>query len=159
MMIADSTDLRILRDMVTHPRRTAVAIADRLRLSRNTVQSRLGRLEDGGAFLPFAHQVAPAALGYPLTAFMSVQVAQTELETATEALSLIPEVLEAHGTTGGADLLVRVVGIDAEDLFRIHGAMLACPGVMRIDTAISMHEVIPHRVVPLIEQRMRRGGD
>lgn len=159
MMLADSTDLRILRDMVVHPRRTAVAIATRLRLSRNTVQSRLGRLEEGGAFLPFAHQVAPAALGYPLTAFMAVQVQQPELDVIAEAFGRIPEIVEAHGTTGGADLLVRVVGVDAEDLFRIHGAMLACPGVMRIDTSISMHEIIAHRVLPLIEQGLERGGD
>ncbi|OMH24184.1 AsnC family transcriptional regulator [Tersicoccus phoenicis] len=158
MMLVDSTDLRILRDMVSHPRRTAVAIASRLRLSRNTVQTRLGRLEEGGAFLPFARLVAPAALGYPLTAFMAVQVQQPELETIAEAFERIPEIVEAHGTTGTADLLVRVVGVDAEDLFRIHRAMLACRGVERIDTSISMHEIIPYRVLPLIDQRLARGG-
>ena len=154
MLLADATDLRILRDMVAHSRRTAVAIAARLGLSRNTVQSRLARLEGGGAFLPFAHQVAPAALGHPLTAFMAVQVDQPELDAIAAAFTQIPEILEAHGTTGTADLLVRVVGVDAEDLFRIHGKMLSCPGVRRINTSLSMHEVIPHRITPLIERRL-----
>ena len=39
-------------------------------------------------------------------------------------LAGIPEILEGYGLTGSADLLLRVVALDAEDLFRINGKIL-----------------------------------
>ena len=57
----------------------------------------------------------------------------------------IPEILEGYGLTGSADLLLRVVALDAEDLFRINGKILACDGVDRTDTALAMGELIPFR--------------
>ena len=60
-------------------------------------------------------------------------------------LAGIPEILEGYGLTGSADLLLRVVALDAEDLFRINGKILACDGVDRTDTALAMGELIPFR--------------
>ena len=60
-------------------------------------------------------------------------------------LARIPEILEGYGLTGSADILLRVVASDAEDLFRINGQILACDGVDRTDTALAMAELIPLR--------------
>jgi DNA-binding Lrp family transcriptional regulator len=67
-------------------------------------------------------------------------------------LADIPEILEGYGLTGSADLLLRVVALDAEDLFRINGKILACDGVDRTDTALAMGELIPFRIQPLLER-------
>ncbi|TQE22787.1 AsnC family transcriptional regulator [Streptomyces ipomoeae] len=45
----DATDARILLALTTGPRATVVALAERLHLSRNTVQARLARMEQSGA--------------------------------------------------------------------------------------------------------------
>jgi hypothetical protein len=50
-------------------------------------------------------------------------------------------------------LLLRVVALDAEDLYRINGKILACDGVDRTDTALAMREMIPYRVQPLLGRR------
>ena len=153
----DATDTRILRALAVDPRRTVVALAQELGLSRNTVQARLSRLEQH-AFLAFDRRINPASLGYPLLAFITVHVQQRKLGPITEAIAQIPEVLEGHGLTGTADLLLRVVAVDAEDLFRINGKILACDGVERTDTALAMGELIPFRMDPLLERGPRPAG-
>ena len=151
----DATDARILRALAEDPRRTVVALAQRLGLSRNTVQARLARLEAGHAFLGFDRRINPTSLGYPLLAFITVHVQQRRLAATTEEIARIPEVLEGHGLTGTADLLLRVVAVDAEDLFRINGKILACEGVERTDTALAMGDLIPFRMDPLLERGPR----
>src|SRR5699024_107998 len=49
MRTVDDTDRRLLLAMTENPRSTIVALAERLGLSRNTVQSRLAALEAGQA--------------------------------------------------------------------------------------------------------------
>ncbi|NYE96671.1 DNA-binding Lrp family transcriptional regulator [Psychromicrobium silvestre] len=152
MRALDSTDLRLLMTLVQDPRHTVVALAQKLGLSRNTVQARMTSLERKNAFLSFDRRINPATLGYPLTAFITVHVQQQKLSQLAGELSEIPEVLEAHGLAGEADLLVRVASRDAEDLFRITGKILACDGVERTDTALAMNEFVPFRIEPLLKQ-------
>ena len=154
MRLLDSTDTRLLLAMVKDPRRTVVALATALGISRNTVQARLTQLEKKSVFLSFERRISPAALGYPLMAFVHVHVQQQRLVGITAELAGIPEVVEAHGLTGAADILLRVVAEDAEDLFRVNKAILAVSGVERCDTNLAMGELIPFRVSPLL----KRGG-
>ncbi|WP_347110528.1 Lrp/AsnC family transcriptional regulator [Paenarthrobacter sp. S56] len=153
MQPLDGTDTRLLSAMAKDPRGTVVALAQKLGLSRNTVQARMAQLEKKHAFLSFERRINPVALGYPLTAFISVHVQQQKLAGLSQELSDIPEILEGFGLTGSADLLLRVVALDAEDLYRINGKILACDGVERTDTALAMREMIPYRVQPLLGRK------
>lgn len=157
MQALDGTDTRLLSALAQDPRKTVVALAQKLGLSRNTVQARMAQLEKRHVFLSFERRINPAALGYPLMAFISVHVQQQRLAQLAKELSDIPEILEGYGLTGSADLLLRVVALDAEDLFRINGKILACAGVDRTDTALAMGELIPFRVQPLLNRGSERG--
>ncbi len=152
MQPLDVTDTRLLIAMAKDPRRTVVALAQKLGLSRNTVQARMAQLERKNVFLPFERTISTAALGYPLTAFIQVHVQQQKLASIAHELASIPEVIEAFGLTGQADIMVRVVSSDAEDLFRINGKVLGCDGVVRCDTSLAMRELVPYRVGPLLER-------
>ena len=147
----DAVDRSLLAALTRDPRATVVALAERLGLSRNTVQARMSRLEASGAFLSFERSIDPAPLGYPLEAFISVHVRQKRLAEVVEEIAVIPEVIQAHGLSGSVDLLVRVVCRDAHDLFRIDGEILAIEGVERTETALAMGELIPYRLLPLLE--------
>ena len=59
-------------------------LADRLGLSRNTVQARLAALEAGPTLQGFDRRLHAASLGYPLTVFMLTQVDQPRLEHVVE---------------------------------------------------------------------------
>ncbi|MDR5701051.1 Lrp/AsnC family transcriptional regulator [Agromyces aerolatus] len=152
MAAYDDVDRALLRALSADPRATVVALADRLRLSRNTVQARMARLEASGAFRSFERSIDPVPLGYPLEAFVSVHVRQKLLAEVAAQIAAIPEVLQAHGLSGSVDLLVRVVCRDADDLFRIDGAILAIEGVERTETSLAMGELIPYRLIPLLER-------
>ncbi|MEV5411899.1 Lrp/AsnC family transcriptional regulator [Thermopolyspora sp. NPDC052614] len=148
----DATDARILLALRDEPRATVLALAERLGLSRNTVQARLTRLERSGALGSFERRISTAALGYPLTAFITARVDQHRLAEVAEALADVPEVVEVLGLSGETDLLIRVVAADAEDLYRVAGHILAVAGVERTTTGLVMRELVPHRLTPLLRR-------
>ena len=152
----DPTDARLLLALVGQPRATAIALTGQTGLSRNTVQARLASLEDRGVLDSFERQVPPALLGYPLTAYITVQVTQRRLDEVAADLADIPEVLQADGISGQTDLLVHVVAADADDLYRIAGQILAIPGVERTNTALVMRELVNYRITPLLRRCAER---
>jgi DNA-binding Lrp family transcriptional regulator len=151
----DSVDLDLLRALADDPRATVVALAERLGLSRNTVQARMGRLEKADVLLSYERSLSPAALGFPIEAFIHVTVRQAELPRIRGELALIPEVVQAHGMAGPIDLVVRVASRDTRHLFDVDARILAIDGVERTETALVMGEVLPFRVGPLMELARR----
>jgi DNA-binding Lrp family transcriptional regulator len=147
----DELDARLLLALGENPRATVLALAERTGLSRNTVQARLARLEERGVLTTFERRVSPAALGYPLTAYVTVTVLQRMLTPVADALAAVPEVLEVLGMTGEGDLLVQCVAQDADELYRIAGRLLAIDGVERTTTSLVMRTLVEYRIAPLLE--------
>lgn len=148
----DEVDARILLARDRSPDASLIEISARLGVSRNTVQSRLKRLRDSGALgTPSAH-LSPTAVGRPLLAFVTLSVSQQQIDSTYAAIDAIPEVVEAHTTTGDADLMLRVIARDTVDLHRITQGIQSAPGVQRSSTSIATTEVIPHRMSPLLRR-------
>jgi DNA-binding Lrp family transcriptional regulator len=148
----DPTDARILLALDEDPQATTVALADRLGLARNTVQNRHRRLETDGSLAPPSVRVRPERLGHPLVAFVTLEISQTEDARTLREIAAVPEVCEMHAITGSADLFVRVVARDSTDLYRVTQSLLACAGVVRSNTSVSMVELVPLRTAPLLRQ-------
>lgn len=152
MSSLDPLDARILLALDDDPDSTVLALAHRLGVARNTIQARLRRMRESGVLRDFIRRVDPAAIGYPLLAFALVELSQSDDQEAIAGLAALPEVLEIHATTGGADLLVKVVARDTADLHRLTSAMLAVHGVVRTNTTVSLIQPMPLRVRELIER-------
>ena len=146
----DSLDASILIALNKDPRATVIALAEKTKLSRNTVQARLAKLEKQGVLHSFERRIDPGALGYPLTAFILTSVIQRKLSHIAEALDSVPEVVEVHGLSGVTDLLVHVAARDADDLYRIAGRILDINGVEQTTTALVMRKLIDYRLTPLL---------
>lgn len=155
MSALDRTDLEMLAVLADDPRTTVVALAERLKLSRNTIQARMARLERSGVLLSYERSYSPEALGFPLQAFINIGVRQTELPRITAELARIPEIIQAHGLSGGVDLLARVACRDARHLFDTDARILSIEGIERTETSLAMGEVIPFRVAGLIGMARR----
>lgn len=151
MTALDHVDLELLAALADDPRATVVALAERLGLSRNTVQARMSRLDRSGVFLSYERALSPAALGFPIEAFLSVTVRQAELPRITQDLVGVPEIVQVHGLSGSVDLLVRVACRDTQHLFDTDARILAIEGVERTETSLVMGEVIGYRVGPLMD--------
>lgn len=151
MSALDHVDLELLAALSDDHRATVVALADRLGLSRNTVQARMSRLDRAGVFLSYERAIAPQSLGFPLEALLNVKLHQGDLPRITEEIDAIPEVVQAHGLSGQVDLLVKVACRDAHHLFDVDARILAIDGVERTETHLVMGEVVPYRVAPLMQ--------
>jgi DNA-binding Lrp family transcriptional regulator len=147
---ADAIDVALLRELVAHPDATNLAISEATGLARNTVRARLARYAQEESLHPFERRIDPAFLGFPLQAFIITTVKQRKLGSVSGTLAEVPEVLQVHGLSGVADLLVHVVARDADDLYRIAGRILAIEGVKRTTTGLVMGELVEYRIAQLI---------
>jgi len=155
---ADAIDARLLRALTADPRATTVALAEKIGVSRNTVQARLGRWDDSEVLTSFERTINPNFLGYPLRAFVLTNVKQRMLTEVASALARVPEVVEVHGLSGVADLLIQVVARDADDLYRVAGHILGIKGVKRTNTALVMRDLVDFRLTPLIDRLIDDAG-
>lgn len=106
-MPIDALDGRLLTLLTSEPRIGVLECSRRLGVARGTVQARLDRLRVSGVIRGFGPQVDPAALGYPVTAFATLEISQGQGQDVREHLAAVPEVLELHTTTGRGDMLCR----------------------------------------------------
>jgi DNA-binding Lrp family transcriptional regulator len=148
----DRTDARLLLALCDAPRATGVQLAAMLGLARNTVQARLARWEEDDALAPIDRRVTPRDVGFPLSAYVTVVVDQHRIEEVIDHLAAIPEVTEVTGISGVADLHIGVAAVDADDLYRIAGLILAVPGVDRTTVSVAVRQAIPYRTRPLLER-------
>jgi DNA-binding Lrp family transcriptional regulator len=149
-MVVDEFDTRILRLLLERPRTSVREYARVLGVARGTLQGRLDRLERDGVITGTGPTLAPAALGHPVLAFVHVEVAQGRLDEVGDALTAVPEIVEAHSVTGGGDLLTRVVARDNTHLEDVLQKLVGVPGVVRTRTQVALRERVPHRMLPLV---------
>jgi DNA-binding Lrp family transcriptional regulator len=152
----DALDARILRLFAAEPRVGVLEASRRLGVARGTVQARLDRLQRDGVVRGWGPDIDTTAIGYPVTAFATLQIEQgSGHTTVAEALARIPEVLEVHTITGAEDLWCRIVARSNADLQRVIDQVVIVRGIQRASTVIALAEQIQHRVLPLVEAATR----
>jgi DNA-binding Lrp family transcriptional regulator len=156
MTSLDDLERRILLLFSQEPRVGVLEASRRLGVARGTVQARLDRLEAAGVVTGWAPALDPAGLGFPVSAYATLQIAQAVQhgkgghQPVAEHLRSIPEVLEAHTITGEADVMVRLVARSNADLQRVIDDVVSSPYVVRASTVIVLATEIPPRVTPLL---------
>ncbi len=147
----DRLDAALIELLAAEPRVGVLEASRRLRVARGTVQARLERLAARGVITGYGPEVDPAALGYEVTAFITLEIRQAGgHDPVAERLAAIPEVLEVHTITGAGDMLCRVVARTNADLQRVLDAIVSTEGVVRSATLISLATQVPYRVLPLV---------
>ena len=150
-MTIDRLDAALLELFTAEPRIGVLEAARRVGAARGTVQARLDRMQRTGVIADLAPTIDPAALGYPVTAFLSLEIAQGRGRgDVTAHLTAIPEVIEVHTITGSADLLVLLVSRSNADLQRVIDDVVRDPAVLRTSTVIALDNPVPRRTAPLI---------
>src|ERR1700729_3511269 len=156
--LVDRLDAALIELLATEPRVGVLEASRRLGVARGTVQARLDRLADRGVITGYGPDVDPAALGYEVTAFITLEIRQAGgHDPVAERLAAIPEILEVHTITGAGDMLCRVVARTNADLQRVLDAIVSAEGVVRASTAICLAAQVPYRILPLV--RAAAGGE
>jgi DNA-binding Lrp family transcriptional regulator len=153
----DRLDATLLRLFSEHPRIGVLEASRRLGVARATVQARLDKLADAGVIAGWGPELDAEAIGYPVTAFLTLEIRQgSGHEAVARHLATIPEVLEAYTITGAGDMWARVVARSNADLQRVIDAVLSDPGIVRSSTVIGLAVQVRHRVLPLVEASLQR---
>ena len=149
--VLDPLDARLIALLAEEPRVGVLEASRRLRVARGTVQARLDKLLARGVIRGFGPEIAPAALGFGVMAFVTLEIRQRGGHDPVAAhLETIPEVLEAHTITGSGDLLCRIVARSNTDLQRVIDEVVAYDGIVRASTIIALAEQITYRTLPLV---------
>lgn len=152
----DTLDSTLLSLFTDEPRIGVLEASRRLGVARGTVQARLDKLARSGVIAGWGPALDPEAIGYPVTAFLTLEIRQGYGHEAVAGhLAAIPEVLEACTITGAGDMWARVVARSNADLQRVIDAVLSDPGIVRSTTVIALATQVPHRVLPLVEESVR----
>lgn len=154
----DDLDVGLIELLAEEPRIGVLECSRRLGVARGTAQARLDKLIARGVIDGFGPEVSPAAIGFGVTSFVTLEISQRHGRDPVAAhLAAIPEVLEAHTITGSGDLLCRIVARSNADLQRVIDQIVSHESIRRASTIIALAEQIPRRVLPLLRSAVQAG--
>ena len=134
----DKLDTKILQMLVDNGRKPFLEIARECGVSGAAIHQRIAKLQATNILEGSRALIKPTTLGYDTCAFVGVFLKDPEkFGDIIEKLKTVPEVVEAHYTTGQYDLLVKVYARDNEHLLHIIHDKLQPMGMLRTETAKS----------------------
>ncbi len=146
----DALDRTVIAALRSHPRASITELAKRARVARGTLYSRLERLEDGGTIVGYGPELDPAAAGYGVVGFVTLEIAQGTHGATTDALRSITEILEIHTITGAGDLLLRVVARSNDHLHDLLQQITAIDTVERSQTQLALHSTVERTLADVV---------
>jgi DNA-binding Lrp family transcriptional regulator len=147
----DTLDARLLRELDTDCRVGILELSRRLSVARPTVQARIEKLRANGVISSFSAVLDTEALGYTVTAFVSLEIRQRRDAEVIAHLRGVPEVLEVFSITGQGDLLCRIVARSNADLQRVIDDVVASEAILRTSSSIALTTRLPYRATQLID--------
>jgi Lrp/AsnC family leucine-responsive transcriptional regulator len=145
-LLRDPLNLGLLRLLRDEPRIGTAEMARRVGMSAPAVRERVLRLEEAGIITGYRLQLDPAALGYPVCAFVRVRPAPGQLAKVTELARSLPQVVECHRVTGEDCLVLKVHLPSLDQLDQVLDRFLAHG---QTTTSIVQSTPVPPRLLPL----------
>ena len=140
----DELDKKILDIIAQNARIPFKDVADECGVSRAAIHQRVQRMIDLGVITGSGYQVCPKKLGFRTCTYVGLNLAKGSMyKEAIEELKQIPEVVEAHFTTGPYSIIVKLYARDNEHLMALLNERIQeIPGVMATETMISLDQSI-----------------
>ncbi len=124
-LTADPRNLELLRLLRDDPRMSTSELARRMGMSAPAVRERVLRLEESGIISGYRLELDPAALGYPVCAFVRVRPLPGQLPTVAELARKLPQVVECHRVTGEDCFVLKVFLPSLDQLDQVLDQFLA----------------------------------
>lgn len=150
----DELDKRILDIISKNARIPFKDVADECGVSRAAIHQRVQRLTDIGVISGSGYHINPKKLGFHTCTYVGLSLAKGSMyKEAIEELRKIPEIVEAHFTTGPYSVIVKLYARDNEHLMTLLNEHIQeIPGVMATETMISLDQSIKKELPVTIEQ-------
>lgn len=151
----DRTDKALLMALQDNARLTTAELADSVALTTSPCWRRIKLLEESAVITGYQAILSPKALGYGVTAFVSVMMDSHSQDTARafeHRLLEIPEIIACHNVSGRYDFLLEVLAKDLESFGEFAREVLqTLPAVKEIYSSFSFKSVKPLRQIPVQE--------
>ena len=132
----DDTDREIISILRADARTPVASLAQRLRVSRGTVQNRLRKLEDSGVIVGYTVRLRPDSEPQCLRAWMSIAVEGNAAPEVIRALRGEPLVGTLHTTNGRWDIVAELRAESLEAFDSALGRIRLTPGIANTETSI-----------------------
>lgn len=150
----DEIDRALLRELIADPRLPVVELARRIGVVRATVSVRIDRLTRRGVIGCGGIGLNVATIGYPITAYVGLQIRQGQGPTVRAWLESFPEVLEIHTTAGTVDLMCRIAATSSPELQATIDRIVDQPAIVRSTTSVVLSTPLTYRVEPLLAENL-----
>ena len=141
----DSIDRKILESVQADGRISNVDLAARIHLSAPQCFRRVRSLEERGVIRGYRADVAPEAIGYAVTAYVSVSIGGNDFGRVREVegeIRAFPQILECYSVSGEDDYLLKVVARDLKSLSQfLTDRLMQIKGVADVRSMICLEEI------------------
>lgn len=144
----DSLDVKILNALIANSRVSITSIAKELEISNVAIQQRINKLQERGVVLGYTAVIDYAKVSYKTIAYLGIFLEKArDYKRVLKELSEVPEVSEAHFTTGNYSIFAKIYARDNQHLMEIlNGRIQEIKGIARTETFISLNEGIHKEV-------------
>jgi len=148
-LLRDPKNVELLRLLRRDPRAAIADLARGIAMSAPAVRERLQRLEDAGIITGTNLGLDPAALGYPVLAFVRVRPAPGQLHKIIDLAKRTPQVIECHRVTGEDCFVIKLRIAAIGQLDSVLDRFLAYG---QTTTSIVQSTPVPPRELPLPDE-------
>lgn len=139
----DRLDKQILSVLMRNAKKPYSEIAKDLYVSGGTIHVRMKKLEEANIVRGYNLNIDHSLLGYDICAFLGIYLDKSSLyEDVTTALAAIPEIVEAHYTTGVYSIFAKILCRDTDHLRNVLHKIQEIGGIQRTETIISLQASI-----------------
>lgn len=137
----DDTDRRLLEMLRDNSRLPTATLAQRLDVSRGTVQNRIDRLVANGILLGFTVRLQSDIETGLVRAITALEVRSSDSKAVLAQLKRIPEVSRVYATNGRWDLVLEIRAADLVALDRVLVAIRGIAAISHSETNILLTEL------------------
>lgn len=148
----DRTDRKILALLQQDCTLPIAELAKRVGLSQTPCWKRVQRLEATGVVERRVALLSPERVGVALTVFVAVETSDHSpgwLARFADAVSAMPEVMEAHRMAGDVDYMLRVAVADMAAYDRFYKRLIAAVPLKNVSSRFSMERIKSTTALPL----------
>ena len=141
MTVLDDLDRRLISALRADVRESVTSLAQRLGVTRATVNARLRRLVDSGTILGFSARVRTEDDPDTIRAVTLIEVSSRSTTQAISQLRGLPEIVALHTTNGAWDLVAELRTASLADFDRVMGQIRSVDGVVNSETSLLLRSV------------------
>lgn len=146
----DSLDYKILEMLSENGRIPFLEIARSCGVSGAAIHQRIQKLLSTNVLEGWEANINPESVGFETCAYIGFFLKDpAKFDDVVEQLSMIPEVVEVHFTTGQYDMFIKLYARNNDHLLHIIHSKLQRLGLARTESLISFKQVFK-RQIPVV---------